>query len=141
VLRYLAAFLATGVCFMAMDFTWLSQTGALLYRPIIGELLSPSVRIGPAIAFYVIYIAGLIFFAVAPALKAGRWTRAFVNGAFFAICAYATYDLTNQATMKVWSLNITLADMAWGAVVSSVTACVGYFTARLLTPKGEAAAA
>ena len=117
-----------------MDFTWLSQTNATIYQPIIGELLSPTLRVRPAVAFYLLYLAGLIFFAVAPGLKAGGFKRVVLNAALYGLCAYATYDLTNQATLKVWATKLTLLDLGWGVIVSMVAACAGYLAAAMVKP-------
>ncbi|MGQ3045045.1 MAG: DUF2177 family protein, partial [Brevundimonas aurantiaca] len=83
-----------------------------------------------AVAFYLISIAATVFFAVAPALKEGNWTRALINGAFLGFACYATYDLTNQATLNVWSTRLTLIDLAWGTVLTSTCAVAGFFAAR-----------
>ncbi|MDB5685992.1 MAG: rane-like protein [Rhizorhabdus sp.] len=124
--RYLAAYAATLVVFAAIDAIWLTQVGPSLYRPIIGEILAPQPRMTPAVIFYLLFIAGIVYFAVAPALASGVWTDALVKGALFGLFAYATYDLTNQATLSVWSTKITLFDMAWGTFLSGVSATGGY---------------
>jgi uncharacterized membrane protein len=134
--RYVVAFVAAAAVFLVMDFTWLSQTNATIYRPIIGELLSPALRVGPAIAFYVVYLAGLTFFAIAPALNGGGIKRALLNGALYGLCAYATYDLTNQATLKVWATQLTLLDLGWGMIVSTVAATAGFGAASALKKAG-----
>jgi uncharacterized membrane protein len=121
------AYASTALTFMVLDAIWLSTMGALLYRPILGPILAENVRIAPAIIFYVLFVAGIIFFGVLPALGAGRWTIALLNGAIFGFLAYATYDLTNHATLSVWDLRITLADIAWGAFASGAASTVGYF--------------
>ena len=138
-MRYVIAFVVAAVVFLAMDFTWLSQTSATIYRPIIGELLSPTLRVGPAIAFYLVYLAGLTFFAIAPGLSGGGMKRVLMNGALYGLCAYATYDLTNQATLKVWATQLTLLDLGWGMIVSTVSAAAGYRAASLLARRPSAA--
>ena len=75
-------------------------------------------------------IFGTVFLAIAPALRNGAWQRAVINGAVLGFVAYATYDLTNQATLKVWSLHLTLIDLAWGTTLTSVSALGGYLSAR-----------
>jgi len=85
------------------------------------------------IAYFAIFIAGLIVDAVCPAQVAGAWRTALVKGALFGFFAYATYDLTNQATLSVWSTRITLADMAWGTFVSAVGSTGGFLLTRLAT--------
>jgi uncharacterized membrane protein len=132
VIRLLIAYAVTAAAFCALDFTWLSLMGPRLYKPEIGELLAGSVRGGAAIAFYVIYIGGLVFFAVRPALTGNSWHAAALNGAVLGLISYATYDLTNQATLRVWSTKVTVADLLWGIFASALAATVGFaVTARL----------
>lgn len=122
---WLTGFLVAGVVLLAMDATWLTLTAEKLYRASIGDLMAESFRAGPAIAFYALYIAGLTILAVRPAVVARRWTSAIPLGAVVGLVAYGTYDLTNQATLKEWPLTLTLADMAWGCVLSAISAAVG----------------
>jgi uncharacterized membrane protein len=82
-----------------------------------------------AVAFYLIYILGILFFAVRPALAAGDWRTAALNGALCGFFAYATYNLTNLATLKVWSLKVSLIDMAWGTLLTGVAASAGALAA------------
>lgn len=124
------AYLSTAIVFAALDFIWLSATAERLYRPAIGELMADKVRLGPAVAFYLIYMAGVVVFAVWPALKAGNIAVALIYGALFGVFAYATYDLTNMATLKVWSMKITLLDLAWGAFATAVAAAAGTWITR-----------
>lgn len=127
------AYVTTLVAFLAVNSIWLSRMGEMLYRPVMGDMLLDGFRAAPALAFYLIYIGGLIRFAVLPAVAAGAWTRALVDGATFGLVAYATYDLTNQATLKNWSTLLTLADLGWGTFLSALAATLGAFaTARIL---------
>jgi uncharacterized membrane protein len=126
VARYVTAYFMTVIVVAALDSIWLTQVGPTLYKPVIGSLLAPEPRMVPAVLFYVIYIVGVVYFSVAPALKSRRWQTALVNGAVLGFCAYATYDLTNQATLSVWSNRITIMDMAWGTVLSAVGGTGGY---------------
>ena len=105
-----------------LDFIWLTTTGKLLYMPAMGSLMRAQPDMVPAVAFYLIYPAGLVFFAVVPALKSGSISIALMNGALFGFFAYATYELTNFATLRNWTLQITLVDIAYGAVVSGAVA-------------------
>ena len=130
------AHVATLVAFVAIDFVWLSRMGDVLYRPVIGDALLPDFRLAPALVFYGIYTVGLVFFAVRPSLAGGDWTTALLNGAVLGFVAYATYDLTNQATLKNWSTVLTLAELAWGAVVSATAAVIGHFATKALTRIG-----
>ncbi|MGA0544140.1 DUF2177 family protein [Brevundimonas sp. VNH65] len=131
-MRAIAAIGATGVVFLILDAIWLTVVGGRLYRPILGDLLAPSVNWPAAVAFYLIYLGGIGFFAVWPALDQGQWTRAALNGAVLGLVAYATYDLTNQATLRTWSTTITLADIAWGTFVTCAAATAGYFAGRMV---------
>lgn len=123
------AYLAAGVAFLIVDAIWLSTMANLLYRPLMGDLLEPSFRLQPAIIFYLIYIAGIVWFAIMPALEGGGLARAALNGALLGIVCYATYDLTNHATLRGWPLAVTLADIPWGAFVTTVGASAGYLAA------------
>ena len=126
---------ATALVFVLMDFAWLSLAGPRVYGAI-GPLLSDKVDGGAAIAFYVIYMAGLTYFAIRPALASGRWRTATLSGALFGLVAYATYDLTNQATLRLWATSITIADMGWGMTVSAVASTLGSFAASRLRASG-----
>ena len=119
------AYVTTLVVFAALDFFWLTQVGPSLYPPVIGAILAPEPRMGAAITFYLLYLAGLVYFAVLPGVVGAGWRGALLKGALFGFFAYATYDLTNQATLIVWSSKITLLDMAWGTFVSGASAAGG----------------
>lgn len=127
-MKWIVAYIGAGVSFGALDALWLRWAGPNLYRPALGDLLAPSFRPAPAIAFYLLYIAALVWFAVR-AGQAGGIGVAVLNGALLGAICYATYDLTNQATLKVWPVHVTLIDIAWGAVASAVAASVGYWAA------------
>jgi uncharacterized membrane protein len=124
-IAYLAAALVMG----GLDFTWLSLTRAPLYQRGIGPLLAAEPNMMAAIAFYLLYLAGVVFFAVRPALVDGAWTAALLPGAILGLVAYGTYDLTNMATLKGWPLHVTLIDMAWGCLLTAVTAGLGAWAA------------
>lgn len=127
VARYATAFVATGIAFALIDSIWLRTMFTRLYQPEIGPMLLGGFRAGPAIAFYMIYITGMLWFAVLPAIAAGRWQSALLNGAVLGFLCYATYDLTNYATLKMWSLKVTLADIAWGTILTGSAAALGAF--------------
>lgn len=132
-LRYTLSYLATAATFLAMDSVWLTLTVNRLYRPHMGALMADKPALAPAAVFYLIYIAAILVLAVAPAAKAGSWGLLVTRAAFFGLAAYATYDLTNQATLKDWSSIITLADMAWGTVATTVAASAGFLVARKMS--------
>ena len=117
-----ASYFTALACFLVLDTCWLTWMGPGLYRPALSSLMASQVNWIAAVLFYLLYISGLLVFAIAPACRAGRASVAAKYGAFFGLVAYATYDLTNQATLRDWPWTITLADLAWGAFASSVAA-------------------
>ncbi len=123
--RYALAYVATGIAFALIDSIWLRSMYTRLYQPEIGELLMKGFRVQPAIIFYLLYIMGMMAFAVGPALAVGRWQVALVNGAMLGFFCYMTYDLTNYATLKVWSLKVTILDMIWGTVLTGLASAAG----------------
>lgn len=130
--NFLTAYLATALAFLAVDSVWLSVMASRLYRPLLGDMLAENFDVAAAALFYVLYVGGIVFFAVRPALERGRSAIAALNGAFFGLCAYGTYDLTNQATLKDWPTIITVADLCWGTFLTAVAATVGFLvTSRL----------
>lgn len=128
--RYLVGYAVAAVVFLALDLAWLGVIAQKLYRDEIGALILDKPRLGPAAAFYLIYLVGVVMFAIRPALASGRLVEALAMGAAFGFVAYATYDLTNLATLKGFSLKVTLADLAWGAFVTACAAAAGYLAAR-----------
>ena len=129
-MKYLVAYVSAAVVFAALDAVWLSTMGNRLYRPALAPLLMDGFRLAPAVAFYVLFLAGVVIFGVSPALRSGQWTTALVMGGLFGFFCYATYDLTNMATLKLWPLKVTLVDMAWGTVLSGTSATVAFLVAK-----------
>lgn len=130
--RYLVAYVGAGVLMAALDAVWLSLANARLYRPILAPVLANGFRLGPAVAFYLVYLVGVMVFAVRPAMNDGRWATASLMGALFGFFAYATYDLTNQATLVVWSVRITMIDMTWGTILTAAGATAGFLASTLV---------
>ena len=128
---YIAAYLGAAVVFCVMDFIWLTLIAKSFYQSHMGALMAVEIRIVPAIIFYVLYLAGLVLFAISPALHEQNWLMAVGLGVGLGVIAYGSYDLTNMATLKGWSLSLTLVDMAWGAFVSAVSALAGFYAARI----------
>jgi uncharacterized membrane protein len=129
-MRLLVGYAATLVVFCVVDFAWLGWIAKGFYQSQIGGLLLAQPNWVAAIAFYALYAVALMFFCVAPALDDGALTRVAVNGALFGLFAYMTYDLSNLATLKGWSVSLALVDMVWGAFVSAIASSVGYIAAR-----------
>ncbi|MBB3891502.1 putative membrane protein [Phenylobacterium haematophilum] len=133
----LSAYLAAGAAFAVVDAIWLTQVGPRLYRPALDAVLAERFDLTAAIVFYLVYIAGVVALAVLPAAREGAGlSRAALNGAMLGFVAYATYDLTNQATLKVWSWKITLADIAWGTFLTACAAAAGYAAWRWASARG-----
>jgi uncharacterized membrane protein len=103
-----------------------------LYQGALGGLLAAKPNMFGAVAFYIVYLAGVMVFAVRPGLEDGAWKTSLVHGALFGFFAYATYDLTNLATLKDWPLRISLIDMAWGTFLTAMAAAAGAAAALAL---------
>ncbi|MCU0894753.1 MAG: DUF2177 family protein [Rhodospirillales bacterium] len=129
-MRHLVAYVAAAVVFFGLDFVWLGLVAKSTYRSWIGHLMRDEIHAVAAILFYLVYVVGLVIFAVAPALKDSAWQTAALYGALFGFFAYGTYDLTNYATLKDWPFAMVVVDMAWGTALSAVAAIVGYAAAR-----------
>ena len=128
----MTAYAAAAVTMLGMDAVWLSISADLLYRPLLSDILLPGFRPIPAILFYVLYVMGIVIFAIKPTLETGRWSGAAAKGALFGFFCYATYDLTNQATLKTWPATVTIIDMGWGTFLTACVATVGYVAASKL---------
>lgn len=131
-LRHFVAYAVVLVAFLAIDFVWLGYVAREFYKSQMGDLLAPQPLLTPAAAFYLLYAAGLVFFAVAPGLREQSWRVALLNGAALGLIAYATYDLTNLAVVRGWPAMLSVVDLAWGACLSAAAAAIGYFAAASL---------
>ena len=134
-MKWITAYAAAALSFGVLDFLWLRWAGPNLYRPALGDLLAPGFRIAPALIFYALFVAAMVWFAVRPGLEQGV-PFAVLNGALFGGIAYATYALTNQATMKVWPVQITLIDIAWGAAATAFASGIAAWAVGMLA-KGQ----
>jgi uncharacterized membrane protein len=132
--HYLILWLSTIVPFLALDFAWLSFAVPRFYRPMIGHLMAGQANFFAAAIFYVLYAAGVVFFVVRPAEVEG-WSlvRIFLSGAFLGLLMYATYDLTNQATLKDWPWMLTGMDLLWGAFLTGMSSLIASQVARTLS--------
>lgn len=130
-MQWIIAYLAAGISFGILDAIWLRWAGPNFYRPALGEQLAEQFRMGPALVFYLLYIAAMVWFAVRPGMALGV-PHAVLNGALLGGIAYATYDLTNQATLKVWPTYVTLVDIAWGASATALACGVAAFAVKQL---------
>lgn len=129
--HYLYLYLLTVPVFFAIDMLWLGVIAKDFYQEKLGHLLG-KVRWIPAVIFYLFFIVGIIFFAVSPALEMGSLTQALLVGIFLGLLTYATYDLTNLATLKDWPISVVIVDMLWGAVLTGSVASLSYLIGRAL---------
>ena len=125
-MRWVLTWLGVGAAFGVLDALWLTQMFERLYKPALGDLLAPGLRLDAAVAFYLMYVTGLVLLAVRPAVLAGGGPKAAaLRGASLGAFAYATYDLTNQATLAVWPVHVSLIDIAWGTFASATASAAG----------------
>ena len=115
--------------FFAVDMVWLGVAAKNFYAKHIGFLMKANVNWAAAILFYLLFIAGLVVFVVAPAIEQGSWVRALLFGALFGLITYATYDLTNLATIKDWPLVVTVVDLVWGVALAASVSVATYLIA------------
>jgi uncharacterized membrane protein len=132
IVGYVAFLVAFGIC----DAVWLGTMTAKLYRPALGDLIVEQVRYWPAALFYFGFPLGVVYFALMPALREGQASTALLNGALLGLLAYATYDLTNYATLRPWTLAITLADLVYGTVAVGFCTWIAYHAVRVATQSG-----
>ncbi len=128
-MKYIALFLTSTVIFFAIDMLWLGFVAKNFYREKLSFIFTGEVNWPAALIFYLIYIVGILYFAILPALNTGNWNLALLNGALLGFLCYATYDLTNMATIKQWPLIVVVVDIIWGTVLTGSVAVLSYCTA------------
>ena len=124
-IKYFVAYAAAAIVMIAIDLLWLGVIAKPLYQQGIGHLMAERPNIPIAVLFYVIFPIGLMIFAVLPHAAAAGWGKTLIAGALFGFFAYATYDLTNLATLKGWPIGLSVIDVIWGTFVSSLAAAAG----------------
>ncbi|HSJ52183.1 MAG TPA: DUF2177 family protein [Anaerolineae bacterium] len=129
---YLQLYFATLVAFLAIDMVWLGLVARSFYRKHLGFLMAPSPNWPAAIVFYLLFVLGILVFVVLPGLEANSLRTTLLRAALFGLITYATYDLTNLATVRDWPLLVTVVDMLWGTVLSVVVGFAGYMAGRWL---------
>lgn len=127
---FLVKLLVAGGVMGVIDFVWLSVVANKFYKSQIGTLLLEKPNMIAAVAFYVIYVVGIVAFVLTPALEKNSWQHAAGYGALFGFIAYATYDLTNLATLKGWTLKLVVVDLLWGAVLTGGVAVISFWVIR-----------
>jgi uncharacterized membrane protein len=120
------SYFLTLVVFLVVDMFWLGVVSKNLYRKYLGGFISEKVNWTAAIVFYLIFVVGISIFAIYPAVNKGSALNAILMGALFGLFTYATYDLTNLATMTNWPLNIVIIDILWGSFLSAIVSFSGY---------------
>lgn len=133
--QYLIAYLGTAVVFLLIDFLWLGFVAKDFYFGQLNHLMLDKINIPVALGFYLLYAVGIVVFAVSPALENGQWITSLMYGALFGFFAYATYDLTNMATLKDWPVLMSVVDVAWGAFITGTSATAGFFLTRYIIDK------
>lgn len=119
-------FIITVPVFFAVDMVWLGLVANNFYKDKIGGLMRTEVLWAPAILFYLLFVAGLVYFVINPAIETGSWVQAAAKGALFGLITYATYDLTNLATLKDWPLSVAIVDLIWGTALGSIVSVLVY---------------
>jgi uncharacterized membrane protein len=125
-------YLITLAVFFVIDMIWLGVVAKGFYRKHLGSMMSPSVNWKAAMLFYLLFIVGLLIFVIRPALSAGIPLNALLFGALFGLISYATYDLTNLATIKDWPLIVTVVDLIWGTILGGTVSFVSTILGRAL---------
>ena len=125
--KIIISYLLTTIVFFAIDIVWLGFVAKDLYAKHLSHFMADNVNWTAAIIFYLLYIAGILVFAVYPAVEKNSFSYALIYGAFFGLVAYATYDLTNLATLKDWPVKIVIIDLIWGTVLTASVAVSGFY--------------
>ncbi len=138
-LKWIIAYGVAALSFLMLDAVWLRWASVNLYKPVIGEIMAKDFNVPAAVAFYFIYIAGICWFAIRPGLEGGGVQAAMLNGILLGALCYATFDLTSQAVMKVWSTQISVLDILWGAFVTGAASSLACWAVLRFAPATPAA--
>ena len=131
-MQILVLYLVTVVVFLGLDAVMLKSVMRPLFEEHVGAWLLDSLRLGPAVLFYMFYVGGVVWFASYPALKSGLPVQALLSGALIGALAYGTYEFTNYATLRLWAPQMVALDLAWGTVLTGVSAWAGVMAARAI---------
>lgn len=129
---YIKIYTAMAVTFLAVDGLWLGVIAKNFYKKYLGDLMSANPNYVAAGVFYAMYLFGLLMLIVLPAARENSLTRVIWSGALFGLVCYATYDLTSQAVIKNWPINVTVVDLIWGTFITTIVAVVGYWVATVV---------
>lgn len=125
--KWVIAYVTAGLAFGAMDAVWLRWAAPNLYQPVIGEIMAKDFNVGAAAAFYFIYLAGMVWFAIRPGIESGSVMTALMNGVLLGALCYATFDLTSQAVFKVWATHVSVKDILWGAFATGTASAIAAY--------------
>jgi uncharacterized membrane protein len=131
-MKYLYLYILTFIVFLAIDAIWLGIIAKNMYADKIGHLMAENPNLIAALVFYLLFVATLLVFVVVPGYEAQSLTKTIILGALFGMITYATYDLTNLATLKDWPLSTTIIDIIWGTSLATATSIAGYYIANFL---------
>lgn len=131
-MEFVKIYITSLVTFLALDSVWLGLVAPKFYKKYIGDLMAEKANLFAAGLFYLVFISGLVFFVIQPALKEGSWQIALTRGALFGLVSYATFDLTNQAVIKNWPWMVTGVDLLWGTFITATVATASFFIYRAL---------
>jgi uncharacterized membrane protein len=129
-MQYVVAYGASAAVFLGLDLVWLGVIAKGFYARALGDLLRDSPSLTVAALFYVLYVGGIVLFAIGPALHSQSWRTALVLGVLLGLMAYGTYDMTNLATLRRWPLELALVDLSWGSLLTGLAAAAGYAVVR-----------
>lgn len=136
-LNYLWMYLIALVVFLLIDAVWLGMIAKDLYGNALGSYLLDKPKMGVALAFYALFMVGVVTFVIAPAIANGSWIHAALYGGLFGLVGYAAYDLTNLATLKNWPAFLCIIDMVWGTFITAATSTLTFFIFRALIPSAS----
>lgn len=131
-MEFIKLYLISATSFLVLDSIWLGLIAPKFYKTYIGHVMAKNANFFAAGLFYVIFIAGLVFFVIQPAVREASWLTALTRGAFFGLVTYGTYDLTSQAVIKDWPWLVTGVDLIWGTFITATVSMVAYFIARAI---------
>jgi uncharacterized membrane protein len=134
IMRLVYLYLLTLPVFFGIDMLWIGFLAKDFYRNSLGHLFRPDINWAAALIFYFLYIVGILIFATMPALEKQSLGRAIVMGGLFGFFAYATYDLTNFATLRDWPIKVVIVDITWGMVLTASVAAASYFIGKWIMP-------
>ena len=133
--KLIISYILTFAVFFIIDMAWLGFVAKDIYKKYLGNLLSDNVNWVAAIVFYLLFVIGIFIFAIMPSVDKNSLQSAIVLGALFGFFTYATYDLTNLATLKDWSLTIVFIDIMWGAVLTGIVSTAGFYIVQYIGNK------